>query len=190
MASPLSYDAQWVTLANRALLRIGSEQISSLDDGSQKANYCLQLIPQAVETVYSSYHWRIASRRVQLVPLADPPAYGYAYQFALPADFAQLRNVECASPYSISNKRILTDATEVYVSYLALPSVPTDMPVVIRDLVVRQLAYLISMPILRNDGASNRLLQEYQQAYGLAVTKDGIAQYQDDETHSWYDENR
>ena len=62
MASPLSYDAQWVTLANRALLRIGSEQISSLDDGSQKANYCLQLLPQAVETVYSSYHWRIASK--------------------------------------------------------------------------------------------------------------------------------
>ncbi|MEA4865353.1 MAG: hypothetical protein VB088_08145 [Sphaerochaeta sp.] len=190
MASPLSYDAQWVTLANRALLRIGSEQISTLDEGVPRANYCSQLLPQAIETVYSSYHWRTASKRVQLAPLADAPAYGYAYQFALPSDCALIRSVECDGSYSISDNKILTDSVAVYVSYLALPANPSDMPVVVRDLVVRQLAYLISMPILRNDGASNRLLQEYYQAYAQAVAKDGIAQYQDDEDHPWYDENR
>lgn len=190
MASPLSYDAQWVDLANRALLRIGSEQISTLDEGVPRANYCSQLLPQAIETVYSTYHWRAASKRVQLAPLADAPAYGYAYQFALPSDCALVRAVECEGPYAISNQKILTDAMSVYISYLALPASPAEMPVAVRDLVVRQLAYLISMPILRNDGASNRLLQEYYQAYGQAVTQDGIAQYMNDEDHPWYDENR
>ncbi|NCC66541.1 MAG: hypothetical protein EOM15_18055 [Spirochaetia bacterium] len=190
MSSLFSYNAQWVDLANRALLRIGSEQISSLDEGVPRANYCYQLLPQAIETVYSSYHWRSAAKRVGLAPLADAPAYGYAYQFALPADCALIRSVECEGPYSISNQKILTDATSVFLSYLALPATPTDMPVVVRDLVVRQLAYLISMPILHNDGVSNRLLQEYYQAYAQAVTKDGIAQYQEEEENDWYDSKR
>lgn len=189
MAGP-SYDPQWVSLANRALLRIGSEQIASLDDGTSAANYCTTLLPQAIETVYTSYPWRIASKRVQLAPLATAPTYGYAYQYALPSDFASLKSVECIGHYAISDRSILTDSEEVYVSYLALPASGSDMAVILRDLVVRQLAYLISMPMLNNEGTSNRLLQEYNQAYALAVTKEGIGQYRNDESHDWYDQNR
>lgn len=189
MAGP-SYDPQWVALANRALLRIGSEQIAALDDGTSAANYCTTLLPQAIETVYTAYPWRIASKRVQLAPLATAPTHGYAYQFALPGDFATLKSVECDGRYAISDRSILTDSAEVYISYLALPSSGSEMAVMLRDLVVRQLAYLISMPMLSNEGTSNRLLQEYSQAYALAITKEGIGQYREDEIHDWYDQNR
>lgn len=190
MNQSISYDAQWVTIANRALIRIGAEPISALDDGTSGANFSTQLLPQSVETVYSAYHWRVASKRAQLSPLTTSPAYGYTYEFALPVDFAQVREVECASPYAVSDNKIITDAIEVYISYLPLPSAPTDMPIVLRDLVVRQLAYLLSIPILRSEGTTTRLLQEYQQAFGVAVTLDNTAQYRDDPIIPYHDEVR
>ena len=186
----ITFDAQWVTIANRALLRIGSEQISSLDDGTTGANFCTQLLPQAIETCYTAYHWRAATKRADLAPLAKKPAFGFAYQYALPQDFALIKSVDCSEPYEIEGLRILSDSTEMRITYIALPLIPTDMAPIMRDMVVRQLAYLISIPMLKNDTISNRLSQEFMQAYGMAVQKDGIANSEIDTSVGWYDENR
>lgn len=186
----ITFDAQWVTIANRALLRIGSDQISSLDDGSVGANFCSQLLPQALETCYSSYHWRSAAKRAQLVPLAIAPAYGFAYQYILPRDFALIRTVQCDGAYEIEGMRILSDSTAMSISYVAIPSTPSEMAPILRDLVVRQLSYLISIPMLKNDTISNRLSQEYMQAYAMAVQKDSIALDEEDTSIGWYDDNR
>lgn len=186
----ITYDAQWVTIANRALLRIGSDQISSLDNGTSGANFCTQLLPQAIETCYTSYHWRSATKRADLAPLAKSPAYGFAYQFSLPQDFALIKSVECDQPYEIEGLRILSNATEMRITYIALPLLPTDIAPIMRDMVVRQLAYLISIPMLKNDTISNRLAQEFMQAYGMAVQKDSIANSEADTSVGWYDENR
>jgi len=186
----ITFDAQWVTIANRALLRIGSDQISSLDDGSVGANFCTQLLPQALETCYSSYHWRSAAKRADLAPLASTPAYGFAYQYVLPKDFALIRSVSCDGAYEIEGLRILSDAISMSISYVAIPSAPSDMAIILRDLVVRQLAYLISIPMLKNDTISSRLSQEYMQAYAMAVQKDSIALDEEDTSIGWYDENR
>ncbi len=189
MAS-LSYDAQWVTVVNRALARIGASQITSLDDGTPGANNGTQLLPQAIETVHTAFHWKDATKSVQLVPVADAPAYGYAYKYPLPEDFALLVRIDSDQAYEYQSKAILSDAIAMYVTYVALPSVPEDMSPLLRDLVVRQLAYLISIPMIKNDTISNRLLQEYTQLQEVAKTRETVAQYDDTERQMWYDEYR
>ncbi|MGE4465606.1 hypothetical protein [Sphaerochaeta sp.] len=186
----ISYDMQWVDIVNRALTRVGLTQISNLDEGSSGANYGSQLLPQAIETVYSAYHWRDATKYVQLVPLAEKPAYGYLYQYPLPEDFALIKSVEVSEAYEYMDKKILTNATEVFVSYVALPKLPSDMTPLLSDMVVRQLAYLISIPMVKNDAISNRIYSEFQQLHAMAMTREGIAQHEEGNAIGWYDESR
>lgn len=190
MATTLSFDVQWVTIANRALLSIGSDEISSLGDGSYEAGFCTQLLPQALDTCYSVYHWRSGLKRAQLPPLAEAPAYGFSYQFELPADFARLKAVECDGEYEMEGRVILTDSTYCNVSYTAIPSNPSFMTPDLRDLVVKQLAYLLSVPILKNDAISNRLMDEYTKALSLMISQDKVTHYQEDTVSPWYDESR
>ena len=192
----LSFDAQWVTIANRALLRIGYEAIASLDDGSTAANYCTQLLPQAIDTVMSVYPWRDCLKRAQLAPLAQAPSFGFDYQFVLPEDFARLKSVtaldddgeECE--WSLEGDKVLSDATSVSILYASLPSSPDSLSPATRDLFVRQLAYLVSIPLIKNDTISNRLLQEYQQALSLAINQDNVSHYEEDTAIDWFDESR
>jgi hypothetical protein len=192
----LSFDAQWVTIANRALLRIGYEAIASLDDGSTASNYCTQLLPQAIDTVMSVYPWRDCLNRAQLAPLAQAPSFGFDYQFVLPEDFARLKSVtaldddgeECE--WSLEGDKVLSDATSVSILYASLPSSPDSLSPATRDLFVRQLAYLVSIPLIKNDTISNRLLQEYQQALSLAINQDNVSHYEEDTAIDWFDESR
>jgi hypothetical protein len=192
----LSFDAQWVTIANRALLRIGYEAIASLDDGSTASNYCTQLLPQAIDAVMSVYPWRDCLNRAQLAPLAQAPSFGFDYQFVLPEDFARLKSVtaldddgeECE--WSLEGDKVLSDATSVSILYASLPSSPDSLSPATRDLFVRQLAYLVSIPLIKNDTISNRLLQEYQQALSLAINQDNVSHYEEDTAIDWFDESR
>ena len=83
-----------------------------------------------------------------------------------------------AEAYEYMDKKILTNATEVFVSYVALPKLPSDMTPLLSDMVVRQLAYLISIPMVKNDAISNRIYSEFQQLHAMAMTREGIAQHE------------
>lgn len=184
------FDAQWLTIANRALLRIGSKAISSLDDGSTSANYCTQLLPQAIDSVFAVYPWRDSLKRAQLAPLATTPAYGFAYQFALPTDFARLKSVDIEGEWSLEGKNILTDAEAVNIVYAAQPTSPDSAGTATRDLLVKQLAYLLSIPLIKNDAISNRLLSEFNQALSLAINQDNVTHHEEDTRVAWFDESR
>ena len=186
----LSFDAQWLTIANRALLRIGARAISSLDDGSTQANYCTQLLPQAIDSVFSVYPWRDSLKRVQLAPLATDPAYGFAYQFALPTDFARLKSVDIAGEWALEGQLILTDEEAVNIVYSAHPRTPEMAGSTTRDLVVKQLAYLISIPLIKNDNISSRLLAEFNQSLSLAMNQDNVVHHEEDTKVEWFDESR
>lgn len=192
MAGPIFFDSQWVTIANTALLWIGAETISSMDDGSPGANFCAQLMPQAVKTVYSSYLWTQALRKTELAPMINTPSHFYKYQFALPQDFALLKSVESEGQYAVERRRILSDSKKLYITYVAIPSHPKDMSPALEDLVTRQLAYLLSTPMLKNSEISNRLSKEYMQSYALAVSQNSTGTYQEEVQLEprWYDENR
>ncbi len=186
----LSFDAQWLTLANRALLRVGSKPVLSLDDGSTQANYCNQLLPQAIDSVYSVHPWRDSLKRVQLAPLASAPAYGFAYKFALPTDFARLKSVDVEGEWSLEGQVILTDSESVSIVYSAQPTTPDLAGTVLRDLLVKQLAYLLSIPLTKNDTISGRLLSEFNQALSLAINQDNYIHHEEDTRVAWYDESR
>jgi hypothetical protein len=188
----ISLDVQWVTIANRALLRIAQKALTSLDDGSSAADYANQQIPQALDEVYSAHPWRDELKRAQLVPLADAPVFGYLYAFALPSNFSRIKSVETLEdePWALENGVIVTDSVSVNIVYTKLPEVPDDMSPTTRTLVVKLLSYLLSIPLTKNNNMQNRLYEEYNRALSMAITNDNRVHHEEDISVEWYDSNR
>jgi hypothetical protein len=175
---PLSMQNQWVSIANRALARIGTQSISSLDEGSTASKYCSSLLPEAVQSVYGQYDWRSARKRIELAPLTELPIYDWSYAYQLPVDFARLLSVDSENEYSLEGQTILSNDEEMSITYIAYPVEATFIPGYISHLLVTFLAFLLSTPLVSNETMAQRLLQEYQTALERAKVDDNAGVYE------------
>jgi hypothetical protein len=77
--------ADKLTIINRALLRIGTTQIASLDDGSAEAITATVLYPSVRDDFISRHRWDFGKGQVQLARLAALPAARWDSAYQIPA---------------------------------------------------------------------------------------------------------
>lgn len=76
-----------ISIVNRALIRCGAPRVSSITQSdSQGAILCNALYNEIRDEVLRSHPWNFAIMRVQLSPTATAPAWGFQYEYELPAD--------------------------------------------------------------------------------------------------------
>lgn len=110
-----------VTICSAALLMLGDRPIASFDDPSDKAILATNLWPTARDYVLRRHPWNCAVKRVELAAEVTPPAFGYAYSYALPGDCLRVLSVGelGAEPdYKIEGRKILTDDTPCRLRYV------------------------------------------------------------------------
>ncbi|HOX32050.1 MAG TPA: hypothetical protein PLB91_06945 [Spirochaetales bacterium] len=173
MAGSIDYGTSWVALCNRALARLGKDRISSLSSGDETVNLCNVFLGEAIETVLSAYSWNAAKARVQLAMLATDPAYGYSNAFALPSDMVNIASVDAGgADYRHEGSSILTDAAEVWITYIARPTDPKALPAYLKRAISAELAYLLSTPIATSETLAARIKAEAQAALEEAIAAD------------------
>lgn len=117
MASPTD-------IANRALQKLGSSRIMSIDDmarNAQEARGCYEILRDAE---LRRHPWSFAMRRIALAAQDAPPVWGAAFAYPLPADFLRLVEIEgshawdargyrgdAGAAWRIEGGKILTDAS-------------------------------------------------------------------------------
>lgn len=86
-----------VSICSNALLMLGDNPISSMSTGpdaeSDRARLAANIWPTARDAVLRRHPWNCAIKRVILSPDAQAPAFDYAYQFTLPADWLRTLTV-------------------------------------------------------------------------------------------------
>ena len=167
----ISYGTSWIEICNRALGRLGKGGIADLSSGGDLALYCNQFLGEAIETVLSAKNWYSCRTRVQLAPSIETPAYGYEYSYPLPAD--------CVNPIEYSTEacvpegnNILTDETELYLTYVPRPVSPASLPGFLKAAISTKLASLLATPLTVSDSLRAMLLQEWQLSMQEAYAAD------------------
>lgn len=129
-----------VTIANMALGHITHEPIASFDqEKNAAASACKSLYQQARTFLLARYRWQFALRRVALAPDAEAPAFGFSYQFTLPADMVQFIGIQDtgsalyqynytddAIPHKREGNKILADTNVIYLFYVADVTNPSE----------------------------------------------------------------
>lgn len=107
-----------VKICNLALRKLGARLIESLNDVAQEAVTCKLMYEPVRDSVLREYPWNFAMARLRLAKLSESPAFGYRYQYQLPADCLHLRQLtDSQSEFVVEGDRILTDKDSAFAIY-------------------------------------------------------------------------
>jgi hypothetical protein len=183
----VDYTASWTQICNRALARLGDGTITDLSDGTNTSDYCGLFLPQAVEHILGQYDFNFARKRQRLAPNSEKPLFGWKEQFNYPMDCIRLIKVyggHSLMPgegervaYQVENGKILSDACELQIVYIARPDDPNQLPQSARNAISTHLAYLLATALTSNEQLIALIAGESRGAIELAKSVDAQMNY-------------
>lgn len=75
-----------ISIASNALLLLGSQPLSSFEEGSSQATIASNLYEGSYLSTLTNHRWRFATKIAQLARLSAAPMNGYTYAFQIPSD--------------------------------------------------------------------------------------------------------
>jgi len=195
-----SYPTTWTELCNAALNRLQVGEITDFDtDTTNLGDACRQHLPLLIEDVLTGYDWNGLSKRAELVENETPPEFGYDHAYDLPSDFMRFcgEDEPDVDPYVVESGQLLTDAGEVYIRYVYLPTALSGFPHYLIPALVAGLAARMARGLTSSDALQKAVSNEYEQPIigALARAKQADARLNravppNQEDHVWHDELR
>lgn len=178
-----------VEIANRALTKIGSKRIVSLDDNTKEGREVKSMFVPVRDAEMRAHNWHFTIKRAGLAAHASAPSFGYARQFRLPADYIKAIQVGDYYPgadlsdyvngdnseYAIENGFILTDLpAPLHFRYVARIDDPTLFDSLFVEVFACKLAMELAEPITQSSTKRELAAREYRDAIATAVRANAI----------------
>jgi hypothetical protein len=179
--------ASEVGIANAALQLIkNSKTISSFSEGTKEAN-AVDIIYDEVRDIMLDMHtWNFAVVRKKLGRLDTTPAFEWDYEYGLPSDFIRVVSVHNNSdardrlPYKVEGGKILTDAQDVYLRYIARIGDPNEMPPTFRAALSKLLASRLAVTLAQSTSLSKEMYAQFiDEDLPTAKSVDAVQDYPD-----------
>jgi hypothetical protein len=171
-----------VSICNQALVWVGANLITSLDDGSTEANICKANYASLRDAVLEDRDWTFATARKQLTPLADTPVFTWNYQMQLPSDM--IRVIGCwplgreedreQADYVKEGRRILTNEPKLNIKYIRRVTPPEDFSAGFVQALAARIAADIAIPVTQSRSMQQDMQALYMKKLNDAGTNDGM----------------
>lgn len=177
--------ASQVEIINMALLRIGSQRITSINDQTSSGQQVKAIYDLCVDFVINTYNWNSCKRRATLNRLVDAPAFEWSYQYQLPTNPKLLKVLEIyvssgvEPAYAIEGDKLLTNASSVNLKYLAKLTNSEDFGQYLTETIISRLAYELAYSQTGSASVKERLQQEYLMTLQNNSTLDSQQDYND-----------
>lgn len=158
-----------ISLCNRALDLLGADPLTSLEDQSKAARLCARNFSSVRDAVLRSYPWNCAMQRIRLPALADPPAFGYYYQYRLPEGpnppyCLRVYEVMDGDEWQLEGRAILTDyAPPLAIRYVARLEDPNLFDSLLAECVSAALGVYLAANLTEAASRVEAMQQRYQQ---------------------------
>ncbi len=106
--------ASVIEICNYALQELGANSITSLNEGTTEANECSLRYESCRQSLLSMHPWNFAVKRAQLAREVATPEFGYAYQYALPADFLFMLKTSLEEDYETGVPSLISRTDYIY----------------------------------------------------------------------------
>jgi hypothetical protein len=166
-----------VGIANNALLELGADRITSLDQDTEPARIVKHVFDQERDSLLEEHPWNFAVARAEISLLAEAPTYGFRNAFRLPADCLRVLGVDDErAAYRIEDGRLLCDLDQVKIRYLRKVTNPKEMPATFRSALSARIAAKIVIKLTAS-GAAGRERMEilYQRRLRIAKSADALS---------------
>lgn len=172
--------ASLLTIANKALRKLGVAEISSLSQQGRVADRCNSSVEDCVKEVLREHPWSNATEWASLARLVDAPPFGYQYAYQVPKNALRLIDVRespdlKAEPIDFELARggvVYTDAETCFARYTVYyeSDLSTASPDFV-DACACKLAAELAVPLAKSELASV-MLNAYERAVDRAKLND------------------
>ncbi len=181
--------ASQVEICNRALVKVGGGQISSIEDRKPAAVALKKVYETVLKSELSKKNWNFAKKRAALPKLTEAPAWGFANQFQLPEDCLKVIQVNDVfiipglsnyitsdnSPWSIEDGKVLTDFdAPLKIKYIKNITDPQDLSALFVEVFASKLAQEICFEVTQSRTGIDVAKDDYKMAVREAVQANAI----------------
>ena len=164
-----------ISICSNALLMLGAKTINSFDEDSDRAKLVATLWPSFLAWILRNHYWNCAKKRVILSPEVETPAFDWAYQFILPADWVRTLNVGervAVEDFEQMGNRILFNSNVLYLTYISDSVTQYDNELV--NLLEVGMAARMAYAITQSASLQEARMQEFKLALRSARAVDGM----------------
>ena len=161
-----------VQICNLALARLGDARITTLAEATAQAQYCTLFYTQTVAELQAEFDWQFCRKQVNLTT-ATTPLGGYAFQYALPADYirsfrlANIDESENFGQWEILGAYLQTNfASPVTLDYIANITDTSKYPAIFTELLAVKLAGVLAMPLTGSKDLFKQCVELYMAMLG------------------------
>jgi len=177
-----------VSICSNALRKLGDDPITSLTEDTERARLCNSFYESSRDSLLRSHPWNFAITRATLAQLSTTPAYGFAYQYALPTDPYCLRVLEMEYQdyiFKIENlatvgRVLLSDESTAKILYVGRITDTTLFDSLFVDTLTAHLSAKLAYPITNSTTLQAQMQQLYQAKLSEARSVDGQEGFIDD----------
>lgn len=112
-----------VSIINLALIELGCEGIATRGEANTRARTMDAVFDICNQAVLEDHPWADSKKRIELSLLSSTPAFGWDYEYQLPADFVSIiphEKEDDAFEYKIEGKKLLcNESGDAYIQYIA-----------------------------------------------------------------------
>ena len=164
-----------INIYNQAFFALGLSRATSTTEDSKAVRAANEMYEICRDELLSAHTWNFATKRIQLTQSTTTPAFGYAYQYALPSDFLRLVRLSDKSiTYRIEGTYLLTDAGSVSIQYIAQVTDPTKFSPLFAAALGLALADKIATQLTQSDAIVGQVAQKADIAFRKAKKVDAL----------------
>jgi hypothetical protein len=182
--------ASQVDVCNRALIKLGAGQITSITDNTKAARILSGLWDTVRKSELTRRFWGFALQRTTLAALSDKPEWGFAYQYQLPPDFLKLQQINDIfiapgmadyrssddSPWAIEGNTVLTDFTApLKIRYVKDVTDTSLFDALFNEVMASKLAFEACYSITQSRDGQRAAMDDYKVALKEAAFSNAIA---------------
>ena len=156
--------ASEVDICNGSLNQLGASTIISLTEDYKNARLCNARYTQVRDSLFRSHPWNCLQKRVQLASDTATPAWGFSYQFTLPADCLRVLRIEdYDSDYKIEGRKIVSNVPTMKILYIALIEDPNEYDEILRETLSAALCADIAYAITSSNPVTQNMYNLFQE---------------------------
>jgi hypothetical protein len=168
-------------ICNKALAHLGDARISDFHEVSVAAEKCRTHYDHERDSLLRLHRWNFARARTLLTRLVQKPAFGWAFQYAMPADclrVLEFNGVESGldhdDHFELEGGRLLTDAGEGWLVYTKRVTDASLYDVLFCDALAYKLAAALCKEITNSNSEKGALLQMFERSLRDAGWTDAV----------------
>lgn len=173
-----------VSICNQALVQLGANTISSLEETSTGAVVCNTVWDNMRVSLLNSHPWGFATQRIELARTVAPPVYRYDYLYQLPTDLLRIVTVYADEmtpngDYKNENDKIVTNAEACFLKYTRDVPVVSEWTAVFQEVAIAKMRGLISYSITRSTAQTELSENLYRSKLQAAMNIDAQEDIED-----------